>query len=225
MKGKLIVLDASDGCGKDTQTEKLYHRLAEDGFMVKKVKFPNYDSPSSSLIKMYLDGSFGAAPSEVDPYITSTFYTVDRYATYKKDWESFYSKGGIVIADRYTTSNMVHQTVKFTDPEAKNSYLQWLQDFEYRLFQLPQPDCVVFLDMPPEFSRKLLAARAGKTDRPGKDIHENNEGFMIQSYYSAMEMAARFQWARVACVTDGVLRNIEDIHEEVYSIVKSVLKT
>ena len=224
MGGKLIAFDASDGCGKGTQTEKLYHRLCEEGYPVKKVTFPNYDSPSSSLVKMYLDGSFGTVPGEVNPYIASTFYTVDRYATYKREWEAFYLNGGIIIADRYTTANMVHQTVKIPDSDGKDNYLQWLLDFEYRLFQLPKPDCVVFLDLPPEYSGKLLAARARKTDLSDEDIHEKDGEYMIQSYYSALEMAARFQWARINCVADGKLRDIEEIHEDVYSIVKSVLK-
>jgi len=223
MIGKLIALEASDGSGKGTQAEKLYRRLTAEGLQVRKVEFPNYGSPSSALIKMYLEGAFGAEPGAVDPYIASTFYTVDRYATYKKEWETFYLQGGIIIADRYTTANMVHQTVKIAGAEAKENYLQWLLDFEYRLFRLPRPDCVVFLDMPPEYSGKLLAARAGKTDLPGKDIHESDEEYMIQSYHSAVEMAVRFQWARIACVADGKLRDIEEIHEEVYRIVRSLL--
>lgn len=223
MKGLLVALEGSDGCGKGTQTGKLSGRLAAEGYLVKKVEFPNYDSPSSSLIKMYLDGTFGGEPGDVNPYIASTFYTVDRYATYKKTLEGFYRQGGVIIADRYTTANMVHQTVKISGSAAKENYLQWLLDFEYRLFQLPQPDCVVFLDMPPEYSGRLLEARAEKTDLAGKDIHEKDKNYMIQSYYSALEMADRFQWARVNCVADGKLRSIEEIHEDVYSIVKLVL--
>ena len=223
IKGKLIAFEASDGSGKGTQAEKLYHRLTAEGRQVRKVEFPNYASPSSGLIKMYLDGSFGAAPGEVDPYIASTFYTVDRYATYKIEWEAFYKQGGIIIADRYTTANMVHQGAKIGAREAKESYLQWLRDFEYRLFQLPQPDCVIFLDMPPEYSGKLLAARAEQTDQPGRDIHESDNDYMIQSYYSALEMAARYHWARVPCVADDSLRGIEEIHEDVYAIVKALL--
>ena len=188
---------------------------------MKKVEFPNYQSPASALIKMYLNGAFGASPDAVDPYIASTFYTVDRYAAYKGEWESFYQKGGIVIADRYTTSNMVHQTVKITGAAAKENYLRWLLDFEYRLFGLPEPDCVIFLDMPPEFCSRLMAARAGKTGRD-RDIHEKDQDFMTRSYLNALEMAARFKWIRVACVENNKLRDIEEIHNEVYSIVKSL---
>jgi len=171
---------------------------------------------------MYLDGAFGASPGAVDPYIASTFYTVDRYATYKGAWESFYAQGGIVIADRYTTANMVHQAVKITETEAKEDYLRWLLDFEYKLFGLPQPDCVIFLDMPPEYSRKLLAARAEQTGLVARDLHERDQDFLTRSYYNALEMAARFQWVRVACVARDQLRTVEEIHEEVYRIVQSI---
>ena len=200
----------------------LYRRLAAEGRQVRKVEFPNYQSPSSALIKMYLEGAFGASPGAVDPYIASTFYTVDRYATYKGEWESFYLSGGIIIADRYTTANMVHQTVKITKAEAKEDYLRWLMDFEYRLFGLPEPDCVIFLDMPPEYSDKLRAARSEKEGPASRDIHESDADFMTRSYVSSVEMAARFQWIRVTCVANNKLRDIEEIHNEVYSIVKSL---
>jgi dTMP kinase len=217
VQGKLIALEASDGSGKGTQAEKLYSRLVAEGHLVRKIEFPNYKSPSSALIKMYLQGAFGTEPGAVNPYIASTFYTVDRFAAYKTEWEEFYLKGGIIIADRYTTANMVHQGVKIPDPVAKENYLDWLLDFEYRLFQLPSPDCVLFLDMPPEYSRKLLADRAKKTE--GADIHEENEDFMRNSYHNAVEMATRYRWHRISCVTGRQLRDIQDIHEEIYQIV------
>jgi dTMP kinase len=222
VKGKLIALEASDGSGKGTQAEKLYCRLLAEGHLVRKIEFPNYDCPSSALIKMYLEGAFGKEPGAVSPYIASTFYTVDRYATYKTEWEDFYQKGGILIADRYTTANMVHQGAKIVDPLAKENYLNGLLNFEYRLFSLPAPDCVFFLDMPPEYSRKLLANRAKKTE--GTDIHEENDDFMRQSYHSAVEMAERYRWHRISCVAGQQLRSIQDIHEEIYSIAQKLLR-
>jgi len=216
MKGKLIAIEGSDGSGKGTQADELYRRLEKEGYPVRKVEFPNYRSSSSALIQMYLEGSFGTAPGAVSPYIASTFYAVDRYATYKTEWEDFYLGGGIVIADRYTTANMVHQGAKLPPGEEQEKYLEWLLDFEYRLFRLPPPDRVIFLDMPPEFSKKLLAEREDKKNTLGKDIHEDDSDFMIQSYYSALKMADRYQWLRVACVRENRLRDIGEIHQDVY---------
>lgn len=222
MQGKLIAIEAGDGSGKDTQAEELYKRLAAEGYSVKKVQFPNYGSDSSALVKMYLNGEFGGEPGEVSPYIASTFYTVDRYAAYKKDWEEFYKSGGIIIADRYTTANMVHQAVKITNAPAKERFLDWLWDFEFALFQLPEPDCVIFLDMPPAYSSKLIANRENKFGASKKDIHERNDDYMDQSYRNACEIAGRYKWRRIACVASGGrLKSIEEIHEEVYQVVKA----
>ncbi len=131
-RGKLIVIEGSDGSGKATQTKKLYDKLVKENKNVKKVEFPNYESESSALIKMYLNGEFGKEPDSVNPYVSSTFYAVDRFASYKKDWEEFYLKGGIIIADRYTTSNMIHQAAKIKDVQAKDNFLNWLWDFEFK---------------------------------------------------------------------------------------------
>ena len=111
-KGKLFVIDGTDGSGKQTQFEKLKERLAKDGIEYKMVSFPNYDSQSSSLVKMYLSGEFGREAKKISPYIASTFYAVDRYATFETSYKEYYEKGGIILADRYTTANMVHQAGK-----------------------------------------------------------------------------------------------------------------
>ena len=177
--GKLISIEAGDGSGKETQTNKLFQRLQVNHKQVRKISFPNYESESSSLIKMYLKGDFGKKPGDVSPYIASTFYAVDRYASYKKDWGKFYQDGGIVLADRYTTSNMVHQSVKITDSEARKKYLDWLLDFEFTLFGLPKPDCVIFLDMPPSYSGQLIRNRKNKiTGAMEKDIHERDTVYL-----------------------------------------------
>lgn len=223
MKGKLIALEAGDGSGKGTQAEKLYKRLAAEGHHVKKVEFPDYGSESSALIKMYLNGEFGCDPNEVDPYIASTFYTVDRYASYKKEWEEFYKNGGIIIADRYTTANMVHQAVKITDDIERENYINWLLHFEFTLFQLPVPDCVIFLDMPPEHSRVLINSRVNKLGEEEKDIHERNYEYIVKSYHNAREVADRHKWHRINCVAGGRLKDIEEIHEEIYQVVRDIV--
>ena len=173
MSGKLIIIESgSDASGKATQTKKLYDRLVSEGYNVKKVEYPNYDSETSTLVKMYLRGDFGKNPSDVDAYVASTFYAVDRYASFKTQWEEFYNKGGIILADRYTTSNMVHQASKMEESE-RDKYLDWLFDYEFSMYKIPKPDAVIFLDVPVDFSKNLMKDRDNKfTGEKEKDIHE-----------------------------------------------------
>lgn len=219
MKGKLIIIEAGDGSGKATQTEKLLQRLLLEKFRVKKVEFPNYASESSALVKMYLNGEFGTDPNTISPYIASSFYAVDRYASFKKEWEGFYQEGGIILADRYTTSNMVHQAAKFDDEKEKTKFINWLYDFEYNIFGLPVPDYVIFLDMPPEFSFGLISKRARKAFDVRQDIHEADKQYLIKSYNNANWIANKYKWHRVMCISNSSLKTIEEIHEEVYKLV------
>lgn len=223
MTGKLIIIEAGDGCGKATQTQKLYEALKKEYGKVKKVEFPNYKSPSSALIKMYLGGEFGSHPGDVNPYAASAFYAVDRYASFKTEWENFYQAGGIIVCDRYTTSNMVHQAVKFDNQEEKMKYLAWLWDFEFNLFKLPVPDCVIFLDMPPDYSLSLRQGRANKSGEQ-KDIHEQDQEYQIKCYHNYKLLAAHYHWQTIRCVEAGELRTVEQIAQEVYHSVKQTLK-
>jgi dTMP kinase len=217
-KGKVIVIEGSDGSGKATQTKKLFDRLASDGFSIRKVEYPNYGSGSSALVKMYLNGEFGSRPDDVNPYAASSFYAVDRYASYKKGWEDFYLKGGVVLADRYTTANMVHQATKIEDPAQREEFLDWLWDYEFVKLGLPVPDCVIFLDVDPAFSRMLMENRSNKiSGEQDKDIHEKDPVFLQKSHESSCLVAEKYGWIRVSCVESGRLREIDDIHEEVYS--------
>lgn len=223
MSGKLIIIEAGDGSGKATQTAKLYERLMEEGYKVKKVEYPNYQSQSSALIKMYLNGEFGTDPAAVNPYAASTFYAADRYASYKKEWETFYQEGGIILADRYTTSNMVHQAVKISDAAVRENFLDWLWDFEFNKIGLPVPDRVVFLDMPPEYSLSLMKNRENKAGTSQKDIHERNADYLKHCYRSYQSVADKYGWHKVSCVADGELKDILSIHQEVYAAVKGLL--
>lgn len=223
MVGKLIVLEATDGSGKATQTARLYQHLSEDRYRVRKIEFPDYASPSSALVKMYLNGDFGSDPNAVSPYIASTFYAVDRYASFKKDWESFYREGGIILADRYTTANMVHQAAKIDDEAERERFLAWLWNFEFDILGLPVPDAVVFLDMPPAYSRKLVAGRAAKAGAVRQDIHEADLRHGAKAYATALWVARKYGWHRVACVAAGRIRSVEEIHREVYAHVRDVL--
>ena len=173
--GKIFVIDGTDGSGKQTQFEKLKERLLKDKIDYQTMSFPNYDSPSSSLVKMYLSGEFGANAKEVSPYIASTFYAADRYATYTTKYKQYYEDGGIILADRYTTANMVHQAGKIQDVQKREEFLNWLWDFEFKLYGLPIPDEVFFLKMPPQKSLELMQNRENKfTHGTQKDIQEKD---------------------------------------------------
>ncbi|WP_288875227.1 thymidylate kinase [uncultured Fusobacterium sp.] len=222
--GKLIVIEGTDSSGKETQTKKLYERLLSEGKNVRKISFPNYDSPACEPVKMYLAGKFGDNASKVNPYPISTMYAIDRYASYKMDWGNFLKNGGIIITDRYTTSNMVHQASKIEDKEEKEKYLQWLEDLEYNKMELPKPDMVIFLNMPTDMAEKLMAERKNKiTGESQKDIHEKNKEYLKKSYDNACEIAKKYNWQEIKCV-DKELKSIEDIGEEIYNLVSSLLK-
>ncbi|KRQ86770.1 Thymidylate kinase [Caloramator mitchellensis] len=222
--GKLIIIDGTDGSGKATQSQKLVARLEKEGYKVRKVEFPNYKSESSALIKMYLNGEFGENPEDVNYFAASAFYAVDRFASFKMEWENFYNEGGIIIADRYTTSNMVHQAAKIKDLDEKNSFLDWIYDLEYNKFKLPMPDLVLFLNMPPEYSFKLMEDRKNKfTGDKDKDIHEKNKDYIENSYRNAIYCAERYGWAKVDCVNQGIIRSIDEIHDDIYKAIITII--
>ncbi|MED9948244.1 MAG: deoxynucleoside kinase [Peptacetobacter hiranonis] len=224
MNGKLIIIESgSDASGKATQSEELLKKLTADGYNVRKVEYPNYKSESSTLVKMYLRGDFGKHADDVDAYIASTFFTADRYASFKTEWEEFYRSGGIVIADRYTTSNMVHQASKM-EIEERDKYLDWLDDYEYNLFKIPRPDEVIFLNVPVDYSIKLMENRKNKfTGEEEKDIHESDKNYLRKTYNNSLYIADKYNWKRVECVENEQLRTIEDISNEIYGIVKKIL--
>ena len=220
--GKLFVIDGTDGSGKQTQFAKLQERLTKDGIEYKTVSFPNYDSPSSSLVKMYLSGEFGKNAKDVSSYIASTFYAADRYATFKTGYQEYYAQGGIILADRYTTANMVHQAGKIQDKVERKKFLDWLWDFEFKLYGLPIPTEVFCLNMPVKKSLKLMENRENKfTHEAKKDIHESDVNHLIDAYNAACDVAKDYNWYEIHCVRNGELRTIEDIHEEIYNEIKT----
>lgn len=223
-KGKLIIIESgSDGSGKATQTEILYNKLIEEGFKVKKVTFPNYESDACMPVKMYLNGEFGKNPSDVNAFAASTFYTVDRFASFKKEWGDFYNEGGIILSDRYTTSNMVHQAVKM-NKEDRDLYLDWLTDLEFNKFGLPEPDKVIFLNVKPNITQELMKDRLNKfTGDSKKDIHESNPEYLFNSYQNSLYIADKYNWTKIDCVEDDKMRSIESISEEIYSEVIDLL--
>ncbi len=218
MPGKLIVFEGTDGSGKSTQFARLCRRLEEGGTAFQRLIFPQYQEPSSALIRMYLGGEFGAHPDDVNAYAASSFYAVDRYAAWKKVWGGYYKEGGLILSDRYTTSNAVHQTCKMPEEEWEG-FLRWLFDFEYGKLGLPAPDLVVYLDMPTERAVEMLRAREDSTHTRG-DIHEVDGEYLAKCRATARRAAEICGWQVVSCVDEtGRVRTIEDIHEEVWGIV------
>ncbi len=224
--GKLFVIEGTDGSGKQTQLQKLVEKFTENKIDFKTVSFPNYDSPSSSLVKMYLSGEFGENPKDVSPYVASTFYAADRFATFKKDFEKPYNDGTVILADRYTTANMVHQAGKISDLAEREKFLDWLFDLEYGIYGLPKPTEVFFLNMPPEKAEELMKNRINKfSHEEKKDIHERNPKHIEESYKAACSLVNKYNWYEVKCVNkDNEIRSIDDIHEEIYNEVLRHIK-
>lgn len=222
MAGKLIVFEGTDGSGKSTQFRELCRRLDGMGKEYQKLVFPQYSEPSSALIRMYLGGEFGKNPADVNPYAASAFYAVDRYASLKKVWGRWYEEGGLVLTDRYTTSNAVHQAVKCA-PEDRPAFLRWLDDFEHDKMGLPRPDLVLYLDMPTEKAVELLRSREAATHTQA-DIHELDTGYLAACRESALQAVQVLGWQKIACLDErGALRSIEDIHEEIWSLAAPLL--
>ena len=212
----LIVLEGSDGSGKATQTTRLYERLQNLGVDVIRVSFPNYESESSALIKMYLRGDFGATAEEVNPYAAATFYAVDRFASFQS-WKDFYEGTGVILADRYVGSNMAHQSAKIRRKADRDKFLNWLDNFEYKRLQLPRPDLTIFLDMPPKIAAML------RRERGREDIHESDAAYMMKSYNAYKEIAEKFHWKVIDCAAGNFAKSAIDIHEEIFSLVETML--
>ena len=220
--GKLIVIEGTDGSGKSTQFRLLTERIHNEGLKFEKLVFPQYEEPSSALIRMYLGGEFGSHPADVNAYAASAFYAVDRYASYKKVWGKWYEDGGLVLSDRYTTSNAVHQASK-EEGENQKAFLSWLYAFEYDKLGLPKPDLVIYLDVPTDFTEKMLRRREQDTNT-NADIHEQDTAYLATCRRTGRAAAQFYGWTVIDCVKNGAMRSIEDIHEEIYRHVKACLE-
>jgi len=215
--GKLIVFEGIDGSGKSTQFRLLCDRLEEEGVEFKRITFPRYSKPSSALVKMYLGGEFGDDPDEVNAFAASSFYAVDRIASYIQDWRSYYESGGLVLTDRYTTSNALHQGAKLPAGQREN-FFKWLFDYEFTLMGLPAPDLVVFLDIEAKHATQRLSQRQNETGILG-DIHENDMTHLEKCALSGKHAAKLYGWRRIKCTENNRERSEEEIHREIYDIV------
>lgn len=219
--GKLIVLDGLDGSGKTTQFELLQARLTTSGVAHRAISFPDYQKPSSALVRQYLAGDFGGTPGAVNAYAASSFYAVDRYASYQQVWKEDYLADKLILASRYVTSNAIHQMGKLPQT-AWDAYLDWLADFEYKKLELPRPDCVVFLDMPLAVSQKLLSGRY-QGDETKKDIHEADLQYLATCRRSALYAAERLGWTVLPCGDDESPYPVEQLADTLWSVLKEQL--
>ena len=220
--GKLIVIEGTDGSGKSTQFKLLTERLQREGHAFKQLEFPQYSEPSSALITMYLHGEFGQKAGDVNAFAATTFFAVDRYASYKKFWGQWYEEGGLVISGRYTTSNAVHQASKEPE-EFWQDYWKWLSEFEYGKLGLPCPDLTIYLDVPTEYTEKMMRQREADTNTTA-DIHEQDLAYLATCRRCGREAARYFGWEIIDCVKDGAMRTMEDIHEEIYRHITHCLE-
>ncbi len=216
--GKLIIIEGLDGCGKSTQTALLEKYFQNENIKYKKIKLPDYESRSSTLVKMYLGGEFGGNADDVNAYAAGAFYAVDRFASYKLDWGRDYEAGTLILADRYATSNSIYQMEKID--EAKwDEYLDWSADFEYNKIGIPKPDLVIFLDMPVEVSQKLMTSRYNG-DEGKKDVHEANVEFLNNCRKSALYTAKKQGWAVIPCSDGENPLPIDEIHNTILDFIK-----
>lgn len=220
--GKLIVLEGTDGSGKSTQFRLLTERLQSEGRRFQRLVFPQYQEESSALIRMYLRGEFGDKPEDVNAYAASTFYAVDRYASYKKMWQKDYLAGGLILADRYTTSNVVHQGSKL-QPEQREAFFTWLEEFEFQRLALPRPDLVIYLDVPTEVTEQMMRKREQSTNTHA-DIHEKDLAYLRACRQTGRQAAQQYGWRVIQCVENGAMRPIEQIHQEIYGLVCACLE-
>lgn len=229
-KGTLIVIESgTDGAGKKTQAEEIFKRLLAEGYKVIQVTYPNYDTPGGAFAKAYLEGKLGDKASNINPEPISDGYALDRYYSYNNvvdGWKSFYEDGGIVIADRYTTSNLVHQGVKIGNKRNRENYYKKTIKKEYNEYGLPEPDMVVFLNVSPSISEILRETRKNKIDNSDKkDIHEKDSKYLEKCYINSLELVDKYGWVNIICdneAKDG-LKSKEEIHEYVYGKIKEIL--
>ncbi len=221
MKSKIIVIEGLDGSGKATQTKILAEKLSLRGFRVRKLEFPDYSNPSSSLVKMYLGGEFGSDPGDVNAYAASAFYAVDRVASFLQFWKDDYRSGTVILSDRYATSNIIYQMAKVDDSE-RDSFIEWESDFEYKKLGLPQADAVIYLDVDPDVSQKLMEKRY-MGDNSKKDLHESNLSFLLSCRRSALYAAEKCGWQVINCCKNGEIQTIEEIAADIEKAVDTIL--
>lgn len=219
MKQKLIVIDGTDGSGKATQTKLLTKALEKKGFSVRHLEFPRYENKVTEPIKRYLNGDYGIEADKISPYAASSLYAIDRFDCFATEP----IEEEIILADRYTTSNIIHQASKIENPEERKAFIDWLEDYEYNKLSIPEPDLVLFLDMPIDYTEKLIDRRS-KNEHIAKDIHEQDVEYLKRSYNVARELAEEKGWEIVNCIEDEKIKTPEVIHEQIQDLVSDFLE-
>lgn len=217
-EGKLFVIDGTDGCGKETQVNRLKGTLENSGYEVMTVSFPNYNSETGQLIQSLNEGKLNVDPVELNPYVASGMYALDRYVSYETgEWKKFLEEGGIVIMDRYVSSNIIHQATKFDSRSERGKLINWIYDLEYKKFNLPKPDVTVFLDVKPQVSKELLNGRGSN------DLVERDYEYQKQCYERAKEIAVISDWIVINCNTSNGIKSIDAISRLVNNAVLDLL--
>ncbi|MCL2212872.1 MAG: thymidylate kinase [Oscillospiraceae bacterium] len=213
---KLFVIDGLDGSGKGTITSRLEAHFCASSVPVRRISFPMYDRESSTLVRMYLEGRLGGSPEDTGPYAASAMFALDRYISFRTDWSEAYHGDGIIIADRYTSANIVHQMTKI--PREKwDEFIDWMLDFEHTKLGLPAPDKVIYLDMLPQLSGRNIAKRSADTGR-NIDIHEKDTHHLAKSREAGLYAAARLGWFLVDSHENGGLRSLDKVFDEVLKL-------
>ena len=215
--GNLVVFEGIDGSGKSTQFEMMCDRFADESRDFMKIRFPRYDKPSSALLKMYLDGEFGNDPDAVNAYAASSFYAVDRFASFVQDWRGFYENGGLILTDRYTTSNALHQGAKLP-VERRERFFNWLYEYEFDLLGLPAPNLVIYLDIEAGQAFDRLLRRQEETGTTG-DIHEKDTSYLELCARCGKQAAALYGWHKIRCFHEDRERGAHELHREIYEVI------
>ena len=221
----LISIEGTDSSGKQTQAKMLYDYFLEKGMNVRQISFPDYKSDSSALVKMYLNGDFGKEPGDVSAQVASIFFACDRFASFRTSWKKYYDQGDIIISDRYTSSNIINQASKIENYDERLEFIDWIENMEYSVFVIPEPDITIFLNMPYEKSLELMKNRNNKiSGEKSKDIHESNRDYLKKSYENAVDICNRLSWNKIDCVgSDGNIKTPEAIHEEIAKTVEGIM--
>lgn len=214
------MIEGLDGSGKATQSKILYEKLLDLKYDTRHLSYPCYNSDSSALVKMYLNGELSQDLNDINAYAASAFYAVDRCADFIKNKDLY--KSSILISDRYVTSNMIYQAAKLPDCD-KDYFLNWLSDFEYDKLGITRPDLVIYLDVDVNISQKLMSARY-KNDDSKKDIHERNVNYLKSCHEAALYISEKYNWNVIKCDDGRNLRSINDISNDIFNIVSDFLK-
>lgn len=218
-KGKLIVVEgACDGIGKTTQFQLLGEHLKADGESIITHHFPSYNTYQGKPVEMYLKGKYGQL-NELSPYFINSLYAIDRGITWLTELKKEFDNGKIILLDRYTTSSLIYQSALIEDIDKKKEFIDYVCDFEYNKLGIQQPDNVIFLHAPFDLVSEMSNARK-QNEGINNDIHESNLDFMKRVYEDAMFISEYLEWNKVVCNENNKMKSINEIHDDIYKLIK-----